>query len=185
MGREEIRFSGFGGQGIILSGYIVGKAAAVFDNKFATLTQNYGPESRGGSCTAHLVVSDGPVAYPQVTSPTVQVLMSQEAFGKFGGASANGSLVLVDEDLVVRNSAEHGNLLSVPATRMAEGLGKRIMANIVMLGFFAAVTDVVSRDALREAIRTSVPAGTEELNLRAFDTGHAYGLERAELVGVL
>ncbi len=181
MGRTEVRFSGFGGQGIILSGYIVGKAASIFDRKYATLTQSYGPESRGGSCSAHLIISEDPVTYPQVTNPEVQVLMSQEAYAKYGGELANGSKVLVDEDMVALGKRRAiGKPLSIPATRMAEKLGKRIMANIVMLGFFAAVTDAVSPSALREAIRSSVPAGTEELNLKAFDEGYAYGVERTQ-----
>ncbi len=176
MSRTEIRLAGFGGQGIILSGYIIGKAAAIYDKKEATFTQSYGPESRGGACSAQVIVSDEPVHYPHLISPSILVVMSQEAYNKYVPTLRDGALLIVDEDLVETGDlAGDVELLSVPATRLAEELGRKIVANIVMLGFFAAVTDVVSVESLREAVRTSVPKGTEELNLKAFEKGHEYG----------
>ena len=176
MSRTEIRLAGFGGQGIILSGYIIGKAAAIYDKKEATFTQSYGPESRGGACSARVIVSDEPVHYPHLISPSILVVMSQEAYNKYVPTLRDGALLIVDEDLVETGDlAGDVELLSVPATRLAEELGRKIVANIVMLGFFAAVTDVVSVESLREAVRTSVPKGTEELNLKAFEKGHEYG----------
>jgi len=79
MERKEVRISGFGGQGVVLSGNIIGKAASIFTRGFAALTQSYGPESRGGSCTAEVAISNEPVDYPYVRSPQVQILLSQEA----------------------------------------------------------------------------------------------------------
>lgn len=176
MSRTEIRLTGFGGQGIILSGYIVGKAAAIHDKKQATFTQSYGPESRGGACSAQVIISDEPVHYPHLIDPAILVVMSQEAYNKYAPTLRDGALLIVDEDLVETGDlAGDVKLLSVPATRLAEELGRKIVANIVMLGFFAAVTDVVSVEAMREAVRTSVPKGTEELNLKAFDKGYEYG----------
>jgi 2-oxoglutarate ferredoxin oxidoreductase subunit gamma len=176
MSRTEIRLTGFGGQGIILSGYIVGKAAAIHDKKQATFTQSYGPESRGGACSAQVIISDEPVSYPHLINPSILVVMSQEAYSKYAPTLRDGVLLIVDEDLVETGEVTSNvKLLSVPATRLAEELGRKIVANIVMLGFFAAVTDVVSMEALREAVRTSVPKGTEELNLKAFQKGYEYG----------
>lgn len=176
MSRTEIRLTGFGGQGIILSGYIVGKAAAIHDKKEATFTQSYGPESRGGACSAQVIISDEPVHYPHLIAPAILVVMSQEAYNKYAPTLGDGALLIVDEDLVeIGEIANDVKLLSVPATRLAEELGRKIVANIVMLGFFATVTDVVSMEALREAVRTSVPKGTEELNLKAFQKGYEYG----------
>jgi len=176
MSRTEVRLTGFGGQGIILSGYIVGKAAAIHDEKQATFTQSYGPESRGGACSAQVIVSDEPISYPHLTAPAILVVMSQEAYNKYAPGLREGALLIVDEDLVETGEiAGDVKFLSVPATRLAEELGRKIVANIVMLGFFAAVTDVVSVEALRESVRTSVPKGTEELNLRAFEKGYEYG----------
>jgi 2-oxoglutarate ferredoxin oxidoreductase subunit gamma len=176
MSRTEIRLTGFGGQGIILSGYIVGKAAAIHDKKQATFTQSYGPESRGGACSAQVIISDEPVSYPHLIDPSILVVMSQEAYNKYAPALRDGALLIVDEDFVETGEVVGSvKLLSVPATRLAEELGRKIVANIVMLGFFAAVTDVVSVEAMREAVLSSVPKGTEELNLKAFQKGYEYG----------
>jgi 2-oxoglutarate ferredoxin oxidoreductase subunit gamma len=184
MSRTEIRLTGFGGQGIILSGYIVGKAAAIHDEKQATFTQSYGPESRGGACSAQVIISDEPVSYPHLIDPSILVVMSQEAYNKYAPALRGDALLIIDQDLVETGeisgdlgSGDGVKLLSVPATRLAEELGRKIVANIVMLGFFAAVISeaVVSVEALREAVRTSVPKGTEELNLKAFQKGYEYG----------
>lgn len=197
--RREIRFSGFGGQGIILAGYITGKAASLYDHNHSTLTQSYGPESRGGACAAEVVVSDEEVDYPKASRPEVNVVMSQEAYETYGrhlvgsadaaskapAASVQDTLI-VEEDLVkLPSDLKTGRvkLLAIPATRFAERLGRKIVANMVMLGFMSAVTDVVSAEAVREAIRSTVPKGTEELNLKAFEEGFQYGKEAAH--GVL
>src|SRR3990170_4993194 len=85
--RQEVRLAGFGGQGIILAGYVLGKAAALYDGKNAILTQSYGPEARGGACSAELVISDEPIDYPLLSQPDFLVCMSQEAFSKYGAAA--------------------------------------------------------------------------------------------------
>jgi 2-oxoglutarate ferredoxin oxidoreductase subunit gamma len=176
MGRQELKLAGFGGQGIILAGYIIGKAASIYDSKNATFTQSYGPESRGGACSAQLIISDEPVHYPHIISPSIMVFMSQEAYNKYHGELQEGGLMLLDEDLVdVEGLDDEVRVLSIPSTRIAEELGRTIVANIVMLGFFSAVTEVVSVDAVREAVRTSVPSKTVELNMRAFQRGYEYG----------
>jgi len=178
--RKEIRLSGFGGQGIILAGHIIGKAAAIYDGKNATLTQSYGPESRGGACSAQLIVSDGAISYPHLIKPEILVVMSQEAYHKHRWEIIPGVILLIDEDLVRPNGPLDGvQVFSIPATRLAEEeLGRKMVANIVMLGFFAALTDIVSKDALREAVLSSVPKGTEELNLKAFERGYEVGQQR-------
>ena len=176
MDRHEIRLSGFGGQGIILAGFILGKAAALYDHKHATMTQNYGPESRGGACSAQVIVADAPVSYPHLTQPQVMVAMSQEAYTKYAGELAEGGLLVIDEDLVQPNGgAKFVRMYSVPSTRIAEEMGRRMVANIVMLGCLAALDQTVSPNALRQAVRDSVPKGTEELNLKAFECGYALG----------
>jgi len=178
MNRTEIRLSGFGGQGIILAGYILGKAAALYDHKHATMTQNYGPESRGGACSAQVIVADAPVSYPHLTAPQVVVAMSQEAYTKYAGELAEGGLLVIDQDLVHPNGDAHHvqvRVASIPATRIAEQMGRRMIANIVMLGCLAALDHTVSADALRQAVRVSVPKGTEDLNLKAFERGYEHG----------
>ena len=171
----EVRLSGFGGQGIILSGYILGKAVSIYDHRNATLMQSYGPESRGGAAATEIVASDDRIDYPKVTQPNVAVAMSQEAYGKYGQDIAEGGTLIVDEDLVKDPEAPEGcQLLIIPATRMAEELGRKIVANMVMLGFVGAATEVAQAESLREAIRTTVPPGTEALNLRAFQKGYEH-----------
>jgi 2-oxoglutarate ferredoxin oxidoreductase subunit gamma len=172
----EIRVAGFGGQGVILSAIVLGKAASIYDNGFATMTQNFGPEARGGACSAQLILSDQPVLYPYVTRPDIMVVMSQEAYNRFAPELKQGGLLIVEEDLVrVSNLNDDKRVYSVPATRIAEELGKRMVLNSVMVGFFTAVTKLLSADAVRKAVADSVPASFRELNLKAFERGFEYG----------
>lgn len=172
----EIRIAGFGGQGVILSAQVLGKAASIHQGEFATMTQNFGPEARGGACSAQLVLSDKPVLYPYVTHPDVLVVMSQEAYTKFSPELKDGGTLLIERDLVrVTDLPAHTRVYSVPATRLAEELGKRMVLNIVMVGFFTAVTQFLQADAVRKAVADSVPSAFRELNLKAFEKGYEYG----------
>ena len=176
MARKEIRISGFGGQGVVLSGNIIGKAACLFDDNFAVFTQNYGPESRGGSCTAEVVISREPIDHPYATRPQVQVLLSQEAYVKYGRNAPEGTLVVVDADLVKIDPAQQPPPLAIPASRLArEEMGRPVVANIIMLGFLAARSDLVSYECLKKSILASIHAGTEDINTRAFELGYEYG----------
>jgi 2-oxoglutarate ferredoxin oxidoreductase subunit gamma len=172
----EIRIAGFGGQGVILSAVVLGKAASIYENGFATMTQNFGPEARGGACSAQLVLSDAPILYPYVAQPDIMVIMSQEAYNRFAHDLKPGGMLIVEEDLVrVSDLKGDPRVYSIPATRFAEELGKRMVLNSVMVGFFTAVTKFLSSDAVRKAVADSVPAAIRELNLKAFDKGLEYG----------
>ncbi len=172
----EIRVAGFGGQGVILSAIVLGKAASIYENGFATMTQNFGPEARGGACSAQLVLSDSPVLYPYVTRPDIMVVMSQEAYNRFAPELKPQGLLIVEEDLVrVSDLKGDPKVYSIPATRFAEELGKRMVLNSVMVGFFTAVTKLLTADAVRKAVADSVPASFRELNLKAFEKGFEYG----------
>jgi 2-oxoglutarate ferredoxin oxidoreductase subunit gamma len=172
----EIRVAGFGGQGVILSAIMLGKAASIYENGFATMTQNFGPEARGGACSAQLILSDSPVLYPYVTRPDIMVVMSQEAYHRFAPELKPEGLLIVEEDLV-RLSDLKGDpkVYSIPATRIAEELGKRMVLNSVMVGFFTAVSKLLTADAVRRAVADSVPPSFRELNLKAFEKGFEYG----------
>ena len=173
----EIRVAGFGGQGVILSAIVLGKACSIHEGKYATMTQNFGPEARGGACSAQLVLSDKPVLYPYVTQPDVLVVMSQEAYSKFSPELRDGGTMLIERDLVrVTDLPKEIKIYSVPATRIAEELGKRMVLNIVMVGFFTAVTRLLEADAVRKAVADSVPAHFRDLNVKAFDKGYEYGV---------
>lgn len=175
--KREIRLAGFGGQGIILSGHILGKAASIYEKKNAVFTQSYGPEARGGSCSADVVISDGPIHYPKVERPDVLVLMSQGALSTYGGSLKADGILILDRDLVTLSEEPEGAVIyRVPSTRIAEEMGRKIVANIVMLGAFAVLGGVVGYDALKDSVLSSIPAGTEELNISAFDRGHECGV---------
>jgi len=172
----EIRFSGFGGQGIIRCGLIAGKALSLFDNKQATMTQSFGPEARGSACSSQLVVSDDRVLYPYISAPEILISMSQEAYDKYEPELREDGLLLIDKDLV-KPKPPRGKIksYSIPSTRFAEELGNRIIANLVMLGFFTAITRVVSPEAMKKALPGLVPGRFLELNKKAFDKGYEYG----------
>ena len=173
--KKEIVFSGFGGQGIVLAGRILGEAASLGDHKESTLVQSYGPEARGGACCAQVIISDKAIHYPNVRHPDILVCMSQGGFDKFSGMLKEGGTLVIDQDLVRVRGIDR-DFFSIPSTRMAEDLGRKMMANIIMLGFFISVTGTISVDAARSTVVKSVPKGTEEMNETAFNKGYDYGL---------
>jgi len=181
--RQEIRLTGFGGQGIMLAGFIIGQAAAVHELKYATHIRDYGPEARGGSCRADVVISEKPVLYPYINAPSVLVAMSQAAYDKYRPSSRENSLIIIDEDLVQHREKRKDRLWTIPAQRMAEELGRANIANVIMLGFFTAVTGAVSIEAMRKSVLSSVPKSWEELNLTALEQGYNYGLEKVKARG--
>jgi 2-oxoglutarate ferredoxin oxidoreductase subunit gamma len=175
--QREVIITGFGGQGIILTGNILGKAATIGDGRHATMTQSYGPEARGGSCSSQVIVSDGEIAFPYAEKPQMVICMSQEGFTKNKDFLVSGGLLIWDSDLVETDGLDASwNCYDIPATRFAEEMGNKMMANIVMLGFVSALSDLVSVDALKNAMLGSVPPKTKEKNLAAFDKGREYGL---------
>ena len=177
--RTEIRIGGFGGQGVILAGIIVGKAASIFDENEAVQTQSYGPEARGGASKCEVVVSDSEIDYPKVQSPDILVAMSNEALIKYiVDLKDNGTLIVdpgttyVDD---VKDYIDEHNIkvYEAPATKTAtDEIGLKIVANIVMVGAITKITGVISENAAIEAIKDSVPAGTEEKNINAFEAGY-------------
>ena len=175
----EIRVTGFGGQGIILAGYIIGKAASIYQGKHATMAQAYGPEARGSACSSQVIISDATIHFPYVSKPGVLVCMSQEARDKFAAEIRPGAVVLIDETLVNGSDYPDGaQVYRIPATAIAEELGRRIVANIVMMGFFAACAGVIDQEAMRQAVATCVPKAAIDLNLEAFDKGYEYGMNQ-------
>jgi 2-oxoglutarate ferredoxin oxidoreductase subunit gamma len=174
----EIRIAGFGGQGVILAAAVIGKAAAIFEGGYATMTQAFGPEARGGSSSAQVILSTEPILYPYVTQPDVLVVMSQEAYTRFSPQLKPGGILVTEQELVHIDRLPTGiRVYGVPATRLAEELGRKMVLNIVMVGFFGAVTNLLDRESLRQAVGDSVPPAFQDLNLRAFDRGYQYGSE--------
>ena len=179
-GYHEIIITGFGGQGIILAGNILGKAATLFEKKNATLIQSYGPEARGGACAAQVVVSEDNIEYPYVENPNILVCMSQEAFDKNIAKLIKGGMLFTDSELVKigpQGVPEGAKSYSIPATSFAEEMGVKMMANIIMLAFVTAITRLVTYDALKKAVIASVPKRTEEKNLSGMERGFQYGID--------
>ncbi|MFP4081183.1 MAG: 2-oxoacid:acceptor oxidoreductase family protein [Candidatus Aminicenantes bacterium] len=173
---SEIRFSGFGGQGIIRCGLITGKALAIYEDKHATMTQSFGPEARGSACSSQLVVSEDRVLYPYIARPEILVSMSQEAYDKYEPELREDGLLIIDKDLVKARPARGKiKIYGVPSTRFAEELGNRIIANLVMLGFFSSIAKIVSPEAMKKALPGLVPDRFVDLNIKAFDKGYQYG----------
>lgn len=173
--KREVLITGFGGQGIVLAGQVMGTAASLRDHLQSTLTQSYGPEARGGACSAQIIIADAPIHYPYVRNPDILVCMSQAGYDKYSDILKENGVLIIDQDMVRTPEKHGGDLFPIPATRMAEALGKKMMANIVMLGFVTAVTGAVSLEAMLASVADSVPKGTEEANIAAFNKGYDYG----------
>jgi 2-oxoglutarate ferredoxin oxidoreductase subunit gamma len=169
----EIQVSGFGGQGVVMSASIIGRVATVEQGRNAIMVQNYGPESRGGASLAGIIIDDGEIGMPRVTNPDVIVALSTAAYNKYARERPDHTILIAEEDFVTLDTeAERGRtVLTVPATRIADELGRRIVMNIVMLGFLWGVTQVQPVDLMKRVIAASVPSHTEQLNMQAFDAG--------------
>ncbi len=180
----KIKMGGIGGQGIALLGLIMGRAASIFDGNEAVYTQEYGAEARGGASASSVIISSEKIDFPYIKSPDVMVIMAQGAFRKYRKEIRSGSTLFIDKDLVRPYDLPEGvNIYAVPATRIAEEVGRKLVANIVMLGFISALTDLFSLKAVQSALKMSVPKGTEEFNLKAFNAGYEYGqkVKRGEI----
>jgi 2-oxoglutarate ferredoxin oxidoreductase subunit gamma len=174
--RVEIRFAGFGGQGIIKSGIITAAAACIYGGKNAVQTQSYGPESRGGACKSEVVISEEEIDFPKVVEPDILVLMSQHAYNDYVDDLKAGGTMILDPDMIPHEKElKNVKVFRVPATKIAEELGRRIVANIVMLGAFVAITNELDEDDVKESVKANIPKGTEELNLTAFRKGYEFG----------
>jgi 2-oxoglutarate ferredoxin oxidoreductase subunit gamma len=179
--RIEVRFAGFGGQGIIKSGIITAAGACIHGGKNAVQTQSYGPESRGGACKSEVVISEEEIDFPKVTEPDVLVVMSQHAYNDYAEDVKTGGTIILDPDMIPkRKDRENAKVFQVPATKIAEELGGKIVANIVMLGAFTAITEILNVDAIKESIKENIPKGTEKLNMTAFEKGYEYGKQLLE-----
>ena len=178
--RTEIRIGGFGGQGVILAGIILGKSACLFDGKEAVQTQSYGPEARGGASKCEVVISDAEIDYPKVLNPDIFIAMSNEALVKYIDDLKDNGTLIVDptttdvEDVREFIDKHNINVYEAPATKTAvDEIGLKIVANIVMVGAITKITGVISKEAAIKAIEVSVPKGTEEKNVKAFEAGYA------------
>ncbi len=184
--RTEIRISGFGGQGVILAGIVLGNAASLHDGLNAVQTQTYGPQARGGACNSNVIIGDEEIRYPRIINSDYLLAMSQIAFDKFKRKiSDSGGMILYDPDLVVINDEDVAyfksnniNFIDVNALKLAEGVGRKIVANMVMLGAFSKISDLVKIESLEKSIGDILPREKIEMNISALRTGYdAVGAE--------
>jgi 2-oxoglutarate ferredoxin oxidoreductase subunit gamma len=172
LGRTEIRLAGEGGQGMILAGIILAEAAAIYDGKKAVQSQSYGPEARGGASKAEVIISDDEIDYPEVIQADILLMLSQEAYNKYGGTVKDGGLVIIDTSNV--QGIESTTAVRLPITEIAkETTGRAITANTVALGALVELTGLVSREAISKAVAARAPKGTQEVNQAALDAGFA------------
>jgi 2-oxoglutarate ferredoxin oxidoreductase subunit gamma len=171
MKQISMRFCGFGGQGIVLSAVVLGTSAVTKGGLYAVQTQSYGSEARGGQCQSELIIADKPINSPEVAQKDIMVAMSQSALDRYIPSLKADGVLIVDPGLVSDTHGTSARVLEVPATETAQGLGNRICANMVILGYVQAVTNLISKEDLVHVVADSVPAKFLDLNLRAVDAG--------------
>jgi len=166
--RTEFRLSGSGGQGLLLAGIVLAEAA-ILDDKNAVQTQSYGPEARGGSSKAEVVISEDDIDYPKATAPDYLLALTADAYKTYGPLQGNG-VIIVDSSIVL-DPAIKARTFSVPILETTKKIGKTIVTNIVALGVVAGLSGIVKPDTLEKAVLNRVPKGTEQLNTAALKAG--------------
>jgi len=172
MAQTDLTIAGVGGQGSILAGVILGSAAVTFDDKYATQTQAYSSELRGGFAATWVIIADKPVEFPRVTSPDILIAQAQDSINRFGEVLKPDGILIVDSDMVHEIPPKVKHFYKVPATTIARNEIKiAVVANMIMLGALYKITGIVSLQAMEQAITKSVPKGKAQINLEAFNLG--------------
>ncbi len=169
--RYEVRFSGAGGQGLILAGVIFAEAAAIYDGKNAIQSQSYGPEARGGASKSEVIISDGEIDYPKATHIDALLALTQESCDKYSKDLKAGAIVLVDSERVKEVPRGNFKVYAMPIIETARSVGRTVVANIVALGAMTELTGLISKESVEKAVLGRVPKGTENLNKRALEAG--------------
>ncbi len=172
MSRTEILVGGLGGQGVVLSGILLGTAATLFEGKKAVQTQSYSSELRGGSTRAEVIISEEPVTDPQVRKPDILIALAEDALSKYIHRIKPKGLLVIDSDLVKGAKPGDFEILAIPATSIADKeMGNIVVANLIVLGALLKKTGLLSVEAMEKAIEVSVPKKAITLNLNAFRRG--------------
>lgn len=168
----EIRLGGSGGQGLILAGIILAEAA-ILDGKNSIQTQSYGPEARGGSSKAEVIISNEPILYPKVIKPDILLALAKQAYLYYNNDVKKNGIIIVDDSINIFESDNH-KIIKLPIIHTAQNvIGKSFVANIISLGVLVELTKVVTKKSLEKAVLNRVPPGTEELNKSALETGYS------------
>lgn len=171
MTREKFRISGSGGQGVITLGIILAEAA-IQDGKLAVQSQSYGPEARGGASKCEVIISNEEIFYPKIIIPEVLISMSQKAADKYGDEIEEDGIIIIDSTMVENFVNDKAKIFNLPITQMArEEFGSPLYANIIMLGALIGITEVISLDIIKEAVKTRLSRGYE-INEKALKKGY-------------
>jgi len=181
MARIEILIGGYGGQGILLAGWIIGNAA-MHKGYNVTYLPSYGPEARGGKCASRVIIdAEREIDCPLVRRADYLIMMYQEAYNSYIGLLKPGGVLIYDSDLVtIDDRAKKAEVYRVPATRMAEEIGRRIVANIVMVGAFTAISNLIDKETMKNSVIEGIRGRYVDLNMRAFEAGYEYGKKLLE-----
>lgn len=153
MSQTEIIISGFGGQGALFAGHILAEAGMA-EGKHVTWLPSYGPEMRGGTANVTVIIADEPIGSPIVQRPAAVIALNKPSATKYAPLVRAGGILLVNSSLVSEAPiADDIAVHMVPASQTAEELGSVKLANVVAMGALLAVTNVVGRDALEQALQ--------------------------------
>ncbi len=174
-GITQIRLSGFGGQGVVLAGVLLGEAGAI-DGRYVSGSNSYGAQARGSGCKAEIVFSDGPIDFPHLIHADILVAMSQGAYNEYCGDMKEGGLILYDQGQITPREGLKVRQIGIQATESAlKRLKNKQVANIVLVGSLIETTEIVSREAMEKALRTHVSERFRDLNLNALALGLELG----------
>lgn len=189
--RIDLRFSGVGGQGVILAGAILAEAAVLFDQKYALQSPTYTAQVRGGATKVDVVISSDVITYPQTREINFFMSLAQRSYDRFYGGNnpdnrffrdlADDALVLADSNLVPNLNNPPHKLIKLPIIDLAlQEMGRTIYSNVIALGIVVGLINVVSKEALIASVKRRAPKGTQEMNLKALDIGFNFAEEFAQ-----
>ena len=180
---REIRVRGQGGQGAITFGYVFGRAASIYEDRSAILTEFYGPEVTGGFAKADVVLQDKEIGYPLVNRPELLIVMSKEAWEAEKDNVREDGMVVYEThlcgDLGIQKDDKR-TFYGIPALEMALDLKAKVVMNVIMMAAIVEITGLVTKDALKKALLDRIPAKFEELNINALEKGYEYGRKLQE-----
>jgi 2-oxoglutarate ferredoxin oxidoreductase subunit gamma len=182
MKKAEVLLAGLGGQGIQLAGDILARSC-ILEGKNVSVLPSYGAEARGTLIRAEVVISEETITYPGVLEPDLFVAFSQEAYDCFLPTVQQKTKVIYDPASVapVKGADLGARQYPIPAIRTAEDLGNEKAANMVMLGTLAALSDLISKDALEKIIAQDRSKARRELSTKALGKGFELANQQLEL----
>ncbi|MEO0087961.1 MAG: 2-oxoacid:acceptor oxidoreductase family protein [candidate division WOR-3 bacterium] len=171
--KKEIRIAGTGGQGIIFAAIVLAEAVGVYENKYVSQTQSYGPEARGGASKADIIISDKPIYFPQTQNLDILACLSRQALEEYIKKLKENGILIIDSYYCGNFNKENIKIYAFPFSLIAkEKLGRELFANIILLGSLARFTEIVKIESLKKAISHRVTPQFLEMNERALMVGY-------------